>query len=187
MRARPLLDKLGAFAAVPTDMPDPIRHAVASDAAAICGIYNHYVEHTAVSFETEAVGVDAMAARIAEVQAQFSWLVYEEQGELLGYAYASKWKPRAAYGHSVESSVYLRRDAGGRGIGRQLYTRLFAELKPLGVHLVIGGIVQPNPASVALHERMGFVKCGQFSEVGRKFGRWMDVGYWQLKLEEAPQ
>ncbi|NUU00892.1 arsinothricin resistance N-acetyltransferase ArsN1 family B [Herbaspirillum robiniae] len=165
-------------------MHDPIRAATAADAAAICGIYNHYVEHTTVSFETEAIPVAAMAARIAEVQAQFPWLVYEEGGQVLGYAYASKWKPRAAYAQSVESSVYLHRDAAGRGIGKQLYARLFAQLRPLGVHLVIGGIAQPNDASVALHERMGFVKVGQFNEVGRKFGRWVDVGYWQLKLEE---
>ncbi|MFX7776506.1 GNAT family N-acetyltransferase, partial [Acinetobacter baumannii] len=84
-----------------------------------------------------------MAARIADVQADFPWLVFEEQGEVLGYAYASKWKPRAAYRHLVESSVYLRHDAGGRGIGKQLYRELIAQLKPLGVHLVIGGIAQP--------------------------------------------
>ncbi|WDZ97639.1 GNAT family N-acetyltransferase [Herbaspirillum sp. WKF16] len=166
-------------------MPDPIRAATVADAAAICGIYNHYVENTAISFETEAVGVEAMQARIAEVQSQFPWLVYEEEGVVLGYAYASKWKPRAAYRHSVESSVYLHGDASGRGIGKQLYARLFMQLKELGVHLVIGGVALPNAASVALHERMGFKKVGEFSEVGRKFGRWVDVGYWQLNLKEA--
>ncbi|MBP0596609.1 N-acetyltransferase [Herbaspirillum sp. LeCh32-8] len=166
-------------------MHDPIRPATAADAAAICAIYNHYVEHTAISFETEPLSEQAMAARILDVQSQYPWLVYEDEGMLLGYAYASKWKPRAAYAQSVESSVYLHRDAAGRGIGKQLYARLFAQLKPLGVHLVIGGIAQPNEASVALHERMGFVKVGQFNEVGRKFGRWVDVGYWQLNLEEA--
>lgn len=168
-------------------MQDPIRPATAADAAAICAIYNHYVAHTTISFETDTVAAPAMAQRIAEVQAQFPWLVYEEQGRLLGYAYASKWKPRAAYRHSVESSVYLHPEAGGRGIGKLLYARLFEQLKPLGVHLVIGGIAQPNPASVALHERLGFVKVGQFNEVGYKLGRWVDVGYWQLKLEEAGQ
>ena len=166
-------------------MHHPIRPATAADAAAICGIYNHYVETTAISFETEPVTAAVMATRIAEVQARFPWLVYEEQGEVLGYAYASKWKPRAAYRQSVESSVYLRHDAGGRGIGKQLYVRLFEQLKPLGVHLVIGGIAQPNAASVALHESLGFVKCGVFNEVGYKMGRWIDMGYWQLKLQEA--
>ncbi|HZG22341.1 MAG TPA: arsinothricin resistance N-acetyltransferase ArsN1 family B [Herbaspirillum sp.] len=166
-------------------MHPSIRPATAADAAAICGIYNHYVDTTVISFETEAVTVEGMTARIAEVQSQFPWLVFEQEGEVLGYAYASKWKPRAAYQRSVESSVYLRHDAGGRGIGKLLYAELFAQLKPLGVHLVIGGIAQPNAASVALHESLGFVKCGVFSEVGYKMGRWIDVGYWQLKLQEA--
>ncbi|WP_284078418.1 arsinothricin resistance N-acetyltransferase ArsN1 family B [Herbaspirillum aquaticum] len=166
-------------------MSPSIRPATAADAPALCGIYNHYVQTTAISFETEAVSAETMAARIADVQADFPWLVFEEQGQVLGYAYASKWKPRAAYRHSVESSVYLRHDAGGRGIGKQLYRELIAQLKPLGVHLVIGGIAQPNPASVALHESVGFVHCGVFTEVGYKMGRWIDVGYWQLKLQEA--
>lgn len=166
-------------------MSESIRLAQPADAAAICAIYNHYIETTAISFETETVAVDTMAARIAEVQAQFPWLVFEQEGVLLGYAYASKWKPRAAYSQSVESSVYLHRDAAGRGIGKQLYTRLFALLKAQGVHLVIGGIALPNAASVGLHESVGFTKCAHFSEVGRKFGRWVDVGYWQLNLEQV--
>ncbi|MCA1322966.1 arsinothricin resistance N-acetyltransferase ArsN1 family B [Herbaspirillum sp. alder98] len=166
-------------------MSESIRAAQAADAAAICAIYNHYVETTAISFETETVAVDTMNARIAEVQSQFPWLVYEEEGVVLGYAYASKWKPRAAYASSVESSVYLHRDAGGRGIGKKLYQRLFAQLKAQGVHLVIGGIALPNAASVGLHESVGFIKCAHFSEVGRKFDRWVDVGYWQLNLEQV--
>ncbi|EJN05791.1 arsinothricin resistance N-acetyltransferase ArsN1 family B [Herbaspirillum sp. YR522] len=166
-------------------MSDQIRLAQPADAAAICAIYNHYVETTAISFETETVAVDTMAARIAEVRAQFPWLVFEQQGAILGYAYASKWKPRAAYAQSVESSVYLHRDAAGRGIGKQLYSRLLALLKAQGVHLVIGGIALPNAASVGLHESVGFIKCAHFSEVGRKFDTWVDVGYWQLNLEQV--
>lgn len=166
-------------------MHSPIRAATAADAAAICGIYNHYIETTAISFETEAVSVATMSARIAEVQSRFHWLVYEEDGQVLGYAYVTPWKPRAAYRHSVESSVYLRHDAGGRGIGKRLYAALFDLLRPLGVHLVIGGIALPNAASVALHESLGFTPCGVFSEVGYKLGRWIDVGYWQLKLQEV--
>lgn len=164
-------------------MSDPIRIATPADAAAICAIYNHYVENTTISFETDTISEATMAARMAEIQSQFPWFVYEEDGKILGYAYASKWKPRNAYRFSVESSVYLAQDAGGRGAGTKLYTRLLAELKTMGVHLVIGGITQPNPASVALHEKMGFVKCGHFTEVGYKFDRWLDVGYWQVNLE----
>lgn len=190
-RCRRNLVTLTAFAfprysadSVPPMQPS-IRPANAADAPALCGIYNHYVATTAISFETEAVSEESMVARIAEVQAKFPWLVYEEAGQVLGYAYATQWKPRAAYRQSVESSVYLRHDAGGRGIGKRLYRQLFAELKPLGIHLVIGGIAQPNAASVALHESLGFVKCGVFNEVGYKMGRWIDMGYWQLKLQEV--
>ncbi|MFL9927558.1 GNAT family N-acetyltransferase [Herbaspirillum lusitanum] len=161
-----------------------IRPVTLADAEAICTIYNHYVLNTTISFELDALSTQEMAARITEVSASFPWLVYEEEGRILGYAYASKWKPRLAYRYSVESSVYLGQDSGGKGVGTQLYRRLLSELKQMGVHLVIGGITQPNPASVALHEKMGYVKCGQFNEVGRKFDRWLDVGYWQLNLEQ---
>jgi phosphinothricin acetyltransferase len=160
-----------------------IRPVTLADAEAICTIYNHYVLNTTISFELDALSTQEMAARISEVSASFPWLVYEEEGRILGYAYASKWKPRLAYRHSVESSVYLGQDSGGKGVGTQLYRRLLSELKQMGVHLVIGGITQPNPASVALHEKMGYVKCGHFTEVGYKFDRWLDVAYWQLNLE----
>jgi len=102
---------------------------------------------------------------------------------LLGYCYASKWKGRCAYRYSVESTVYLSPDATGKGIGSKLYGTLLAELRQRQFHTVIGGIALPNPASVALHEKLGFEKVAQFRQVGNKFGRWIDVGYWQLLLQ----
>lgn len=159
-----------------------IRAATLADAGAICAIYNHYVVHTTISFEEEAVSEAVMAQRIAA--ATLPWLVLEEDGVLRGYAYASAWRVRPAYRHAVESSVYLATTAGGRGLGRALYVALFATLRERGLHTVIGGIAQPNPASVALHERMGFHKVAHFEEVGYKHGRWIDVGYWQMKLAE---
>lgn len=163
-------------------MSDSIRLASAKDAAAICQIYNHYVLNTVISFETEAVSVEEMAQRIEEISAEFPWLVYEEQGRILGYAYASKWRIRKAYQHSVESSVYIAQDSGGKGIGTLLYQTLIAELSKQSVHAVLGGIALPNPGSVALHEKVGFVKVGHLPQVGRKFDQWLDVGYWQLLL-----
>jgi phosphinothricin acetyltransferase len=161
-----------------------IRTATGADAAAIAAIYNLYVRETIVTFEEDAVTIEEMAERIAEVAAhRLPWLVYEEMGELLGYAYASKWKGRCAYRFSVESTVYLAPEAQGRGIGTQLYAALFAQLKERGIHAVIGGIALPNPASVALHEKLGMRPIGQFREVGYKFGKWIDVGYWQATLE----
>lgn len=161
-----------------------IRSATFDDAAAICAVYNPYVANTTISFEEEAVAPGDMARRMADVvQAGLPWLVAEENGRLLGYAYATKWRARPAYRTSVESSVYLDGAAAGHGLGTLLYRALLEALRELDVHMVIGGIAQPNAASVALHEKLGFRKVAHFSEVGRKFGHWVDVGYWELRLE----
>ena len=161
-----------------------IRPATPDDAAAICAIYNHYVATSTISFEEEPVAASDMAQRIADVAAAgLPYLVAEEGGRLLGYAYATKWRARPAYRTSAESSIYLDAAVAGRGTGSALYRALLDALRTRDVHMVIGGIAQPNEASVALHEKLGFRKVAHFSEVGRKFGRWIDVGYWELRLE----
>lgn len=163
--------------------PISIRPATPDDAAAICAIYNPYVAATTISFEEDAVSAADMAERIAEVQrAGLPWLVAQEERRVLGYAYATRWRARPAYRSSVESTVYTGADVSGRGVGTLLYGALLDELRQRGVHMVIGGIAQPNERSVALHEKMGFRKVAHFSEVGRKLGRWVDVGYWELRL-----
>lgn len=159
-----------------------IRDAKPADAAAIAAIYNHYIAKTVVTFEEVEVTAEEMRRRRRLVAEKFPWLVVEEAGSVVGYAYASPWHARAAYRHSVETTVYLAPDATGRGLGRPLYEALLDRLPPLGVHAAIGGIALPNPASVALHERLGFAKAAHYREVGHKFGRWIDVGYWQLTL-----
>jgi L-amino acid N-acyltransferase YncA len=160
-----------------------LRDATPADASAIAGIYNHFIVHTTISFEEDTVADAVMAQRIAEIQeAGMPWLVAEVDGNVAGYAYATKWRARAAYRYAVESSVYLSADFAGQGLGSALYACLLARLRESGKHLVVGGIALPNPASVALHEKMGFEKVAHFSEVGLKFGRWIDVGYWQRKL-----
>jgi phosphinothricin acetyltransferase len=160
-----------------------IRSATAADAAAIASIYNHYVAETVVTFVEAAVSAQAMAARIADVQAQdLPWLVADAAGEVAGYCYANRWKARSAYRHSVETTIYLKRGLEGRGIGRRLYSALLGLLRARGVHAVIGGAALPNAASVALHEKLGFAPVGTFRQVGFKHGRWVDVGYWQLLL-----
>ncbi len=160
-----------------------IRPARATDAGAICAIYNHYIATTTISFEEAPVTGAEMAQRIAAVmEAGLPWLVMLEGETLVGYAYATKWRVRAAYRYSVESSIYMAPEYAGQGAGRQLYEALLAQLRERDLHLVIGGIAQPNEASVRLHERLGFRKVAHFSEVGLKFGRWVDVGYWQLQL-----
>jgi L-amino acid N-acyltransferase YncA len=159
-----------------------VRDAIADDTAAIARIYNHYVETTSISMEMEPVGTADMAARVATVQdAGLPWLVLLDGGELVGYAYASQWRARPGYRHAVETSVYLAPGRLGHGHGSLLYRALLARLGGR-CHSVIGGIALPNPASVALHERLGFRQVACFSEVGCKFGNWVDVAYWQLLM-----
>lgn len=162
-----------------------IRPATADDAASICAIYNHYVANTTISFEEQPVSEADMAGRIRDVNdAGLPWLVITVEGKVMGYAYATKWRLRPAYRHSVETSVYLAQECCGRGAGAKLYRSLIDELRARGLRTVIGGIAQPNEASVALHERLGFRKVAHFYEVGFKFGRWVDVAYWQTSLAD---
>lgn len=159
-----------------------IRNCSAQDAAAVCAIYNYYVRETVITFEESPVSEADMAQRITEISSRLPWLVWESESGILGYAYATPWKTRAAYRHSVESSIYLAPEATGRGIGSELYRALIAAVRERGMHCVIGGAALPNPASVALHEKLGFSKVAEFRQVGFKFGRWIDVAYWELLL-----
>lgn len=160
-----------------------IRDAIAGDSHAIADIYNVYIETTAISFEEKPVTDSDIQGRIESVQgAGLPWMVAVEDGAVVGYAYATKWKERSAYRFSVEVSVYLANQMQGRGLGAKLYETIFFKLKEAGVHTVIGGITLPNPASVALHEKMGMKKVAHFEKVGFKFNKWQDVGYWQLNL-----
>ena len=160
-----------------------IRTAIAQDAPAISAIYNHYVLNTIVTFEEQAVSADEIGRRVAAtLDANLPWLVLEEAGKVLGYTYASKWKSRAAYRFSVETTVYLDVNATGRSLGKRLYSALIEALKPTPIHALIGGIALPNAPSIALHESLGFEKIGHFREVGWKLSQWIDVGYWELIL-----
>ena len=129
------------------------------------------------------VSAEEMGARVQDViSRELPWIVAVEDGEVIGYACAVRWKQRAAYRHSVESTIYLAQGRGGYGRGSTLYTELLQRLQQRGVHVVLGGIALPNDASVALHENLGFSKVAHMAEVGRKFDRWVDVGYWQKLL-----
>ncbi|CAI6094843.1 unnamed protein product [Clonostachys chloroleuca] len=162
-----------------------IRPVTPDDAAAICAIYNPYVASTTISFEEAAVEPMEMAQRIAIVEAaELPWLVATAGGKLIGYTYATRWHARPAYRTSVESSVYIDQQVTRSGAGKALYSALLDELRARGLHVVIGVVALPNDGSVAFHERFGFHKVAHFSEIGRKFGRWIDVGYWELKLED---
>lgn len=158
-----------------------VRPPVSADSEAIARLYNHYIRDTIVTFEEQELSARDMAGRIEQVaNASLPWLVAERAGSVIGHAYAAQWHGRSAYRYSVESTVYLDYRHTGKGTGTHLYRELLTMLRHKPIHAVIGCIALPNPASIALHERLGFVKVAHFTEIGYKFGQWIDVGYWQL-------
>ena len=160
-----------------------IRPVNEGDAARIAEIYNHYILNTVITFEEQPVTSDEILARIKNITREYPWFVAEENGRVIGYAYACRWKERSAYKHTVEAAIYLDSRELGRRVGSQLKTALVDELRARKIHSVLAGIALPNPASVALCEKFGFVKVGQLKEVGFKLNRWVDVGYWELILD----
>ena len=161
-----------------------IRLATADDGEAVAAIYRPVVAETAISFETTLPDRDEMARRIDETMRSYPWLVCDVDGRTAGYAYASRHRVRGAYQWSVDTSVYIAEDHRRRHIGRGLYTSLFAILAAQGYFNAFAGIALPNPASVALHESMGFEPIGVYRRVGFKLDRWHDVGWWQLSLRQ---
>lgn len=152
------------------------------DAAACAAIYAPSVASTPISFELEPPDAAEFARRIERYSATHQFLVAEEGGEVVGYAYACRWQERAAYDWAVEVSVYVDAAHTGEGVGRALYAELLDRLRGQGFRVAVAGITLPNPASVALHERLGFEPIGSLRAVGWKVGAWHDVGYWQLLL-----
>jgi L-amino acid N-acyltransferase YncA len=161
-----------------------IRDATLQDAAKIAEIYNPYILNTVITFEETLVTPEEILARIEGVKGLgYPYLVMEQNNLVIGYAYANQWRTRAAYHHTVETSIYLDRGLAGKGLGTILYKALLERLKTMDIHVILGGITLPNPVSVGLHEKLGFKKVAHFTQVGYKFRRWLDVGFWQLTLE----
>jgi phosphinothricin acetyltransferase len=163
-----------------------IRPATPEDAASLLEIYRPYVEGTAVSFETETPSVEAFAARIDKALNGWAWLVAEQDGQCVGYAYGSLHRERAAYRWSVETSAYVRAGWHGRGLGQALYRALFDELAERGYCNALAVVVLPNPASLALHRSVGFEEVGVIKRGGHKFNRWHDVMWLQRVLRASP-
>ena len=161
-----------------------IRLALESDAEAIAAIYRPIVETTAISFETVPPTAEGVARRVSDTTTTHPWLVCERAGHVAGYAYASPHRTRAAYRWSVDTSVYVAQQHQRAGVGRGLYVSLFAILVAQSYCNAYAGIALPNPASVALHESVGFTSIGVYRHVGFKHGAWHDVGWWQLTLRE---
>lgn len=164
-----------------------IRPATPADADAIASLYNHYIHHTLITFEEDPVDGAEIAKRMRKVaDAGWPWLVAfdPKRGDaVVGWAYAGRWRERASYRHSVETSVYLADGASGQGWGSRLYEALLPLVREGGARAVMGGIALPNEPSVALHEKFGFEKVAHFKDVGRKFDQWIDVGYWERVLD----
>jgi phosphinothricin acetyltransferase len=163
-----------------------IRHAdPARDAAACAAIYAPYVRDTAISFETEPPSEDEFARRIERYSRSHAWLVAEdEDGTVVGFAYACPHRERPAYRWAADVSAYVDQEQRRRGIGRRLYSALLPLLERQGIYIACAGVTLPNDASVGLHESFGFRPVGVYRRIGFKAGAWWDVGWWQLTLRE---
>lgn len=163
-----------------------IRAATANDAAAVASIYAPYVRDTVISFEEAPPSVAEMRERITATLCAYPFLLFEEKGDVVAYAYASRHAERAAYRWSCDVAIYAAAHAHRRGIGRALYGELLATLARQGIHAAYAGITLPNEKSVGLHEAMGFQHVGNYREVGFKGGAWRDVGWRQRVLRSGP-
>ena len=159
-----------------------IRRVQLKDAKQIVAIYNYYVLNSIVTFDKTPFAVSDFIARIETIQEKYPFIVFEENNNILGYAYANKWREKPAYKRTVESTVYVKHNIHNKGIGTKLYNTLLNELRANNFHTVVGGLSLPNDASIKLHENFGFKKVAHFKEVGFKFENWVDVGFWQLQL-----
>ena len=166
-------------------MQSPIRTALPEDAAAFVAIVAPIIANTTISFERDPPSPEGMRDRITETLRRYPWLAsLDEQGRVNGYAHAGPHRPAPAYRWSVNTSIYLREDARGRGVGKALYGSLLERLSATGYWRAFAGIALPNAASVALHESVGFQPLGVYRKVGFKHGRWLDVGWWQRDLHQ---
>ena len=160
-----------------------IRCVSPADGAAICEIYNYYIENTVISFEETPLTRPEMEDRIQKISAAYPYLVWEdEDGIVNGYSYVNRWRERSAYKFTAETSIYLRNGFQGRGMGSKLMEKLLDEVRKTDIHCLIAGIALPNDNCAALHEKFGFKKIAHFEEVGFKRGRLIDVGNWELVL-----
>jgi len=162
------------------------RPLLEADAPAMLAIYRQYVEGTAISFEEEVPSPEEYAARVRKYVAGWAGVVAQAKGQVVGYAYGSSHRERAAYRWSVETTVYVAPGAQRTGIGRKLYAALIPMLADAGLCNAYAGVALPNPASVALHRSVGFQPIGSFPRVGYKFDRWHDVAWFHLPLRTAP-
>ncbi|HKP33100.1 MAG TPA: GNAT family N-acetyltransferase [Chitinophagaceae bacterium] len=161
-----------------------IRLITEDDAAATLEIYRPYVENNVISFEGETPTLDEWKAKIKNILAEYAWLVYEHEGEIVGYAYASRHRYRTAYNWSAESTIYMKEGFHRKGVGKILYKKLFEVLKLQGYVNVYAGVTMPNEKSEQFHLAVGFYEVGYFRKIGYKLGGWHDTRWFQLHLTD---
>lgn len=159
-----------------------IRSVHITDAHDITNIYNHYIKNTTITFEELEITSEEVSNRIKSVTELFPWIVYEDDGKVVGYAYVNSFKSRSAYKNSVESSIYIDHKFKGRGVGTLLYKEIIRLCQLKNYHTILGVTTCPNEKSVLLHKKLGFEKVAHYREVGYKFNTWIDVAVWQLLL-----
>lgn len=159
-----------------------IRAFHIDDTKELLDIYNFYVLNSTSTFHDVPLPFEEFLEKLTQISLNYPFIVFEENDEILGYAYGSKFRPKPAYNKTVESTVYVKNGVHGKQIGTKLYTELLRLLKQENYHIVLGVLTLPNDASVKLHEKFGFTQVADLKQVGFKFGEWQDVGFWQLNL-----
>jgi phosphinothricin acetyltransferase len=160
-----------------------IRNVKLSDAERIAEIYNYYIENTAVTFDENPVAEEKIRQKIEDIRAKsYPFIVYEENGQLIGYAYINTWRPHSAYNITLETTIYLDMQHAGKGLGTRLYEALIEKSRGMNIHSLIAVISLPNDCSRKLHENFGFQLIGNFKETGIKFNKLIDVEFWQKFL-----
>ncbi len=161
-----------------------IRNIEKKDAEAMSAIYNYYIENTVFTFDEDPSDKQYFAEKLEKLEGKYPCLALEEDGKLAGFAYASPYRVKPAYRYTAESTIYLDYHFAGRGYGTMLYSELLEKLKQAGIRNVIAVLGLPNKASEALHKKLGFREEGRLREVGWKFNKWIDIGFWRLDLEK---
>ena len=160
-----------------------IRPLRLEDAKDLASIYSYYVTHTPITFDTVPPDEKNMNLRLNDIYGIFPAFIVEENGHIVGYCYAHTWKEKAAYNHTVETTIYIHPEYTQKGYGTLLMNTLINACREQNIHTLIACITYPNPSSIQMHERLGFKKVSHFKEVGKKFGQWLDVVDYELIIQ----